>query len=71
MAMMDNTSLHLQQPTGILRSSDRAIFQLVRWNAPENPQNFTFQLLVINYIDALQFMLQDTKQIEACDCQVR
>jgi hypothetical protein len=66
---MNNRSLHLRQPTDSFRSSDQMTFSAHPIESLENRQNCTVQLLVITCIDALQFFLQDTKQIEACDCQ--
>jgi hypothetical protein len=37
----------------------------------EHRQNFTFQVLTITFINVLQLLHQDTKQIEVCDCQIR
>jgi hypothetical protein len=47
MAMMDNHSLPLRQPTGIIRPSNRMTFSARPMESLNNRQNFTFQLLVI------------------------
>jgi hypothetical protein len=62
MVMMENSSLDLRQPTGIFRICDRTAFSARPMECPGNHQIFTFRLLVITYIDALQFWLPGVKQ---------
>jgi hypothetical protein len=62
MAMMDNSSLHMRQPIGIFQSNDWMTFQVVRWNVLENRRNFTFEFLIVTYIDALQFCFEKSNK---------
>jgi hypothetical protein len=61
MAMMDNSPLHLRQPTGIFRCSDRMTFSARLMECPGRSLEFHFSAPRHRLHDTLQFLLQDMK----------